>query len=124
MEDNYLEVSKEIKMNDQIKIELLKTIRTLANSKLQPQHIYELIELNKLIINNILNVKIEARMTSFGERKIQVIKVIREWTGFDLKRAKDFVENIPAKLELPDNPEKINNFINDLKKAGAIVEIY
>lgn len=107
-------------MDTQIVIELLKTIRMLANSK--SQHVHELIDLNRLIITKIFKTE-KFRMTSYGDSKIQVIKVVREWTGLGLKEAKDFVESVPVILDLPKNPNETQFFINDLKKAGATIEI-
>lgn len=107
-------------MNDQITIEFFKTIRTLANSK--SPHVNELIDLNRLIITKIFKTE-KFRMTSYGERKIQVIKVIREWTGLGLKEAKEFVESVPVMLDLQKNPNETQFFINDLRKAGATIEV-
>ena len=38
-------------------------------------------------------------MTSFGDKKLDVIKVVREITGMGLKDAKDLVENVPSKIK-------------------------
>src|ERR1700757_3550692 len=38
-------------------------------------------------------------MTSFGENKVGVIKVIRELTGLGLKEAKDLVEAVPSTVK-------------------------
>ncbi|MBQ7792578.1 MAG: 50S ribosomal protein L7/L12, partial [Clostridia bacterium] len=38
-------------------------------------------------------------MTSFGEKKLDVIKVVREITGLGLKEAKDMVEGVPSKIK-------------------------
>ncbi len=62
-------------------------------------------------------------LTSFGEKKVQVIKSIRGITGLGLKEAKALVEGVPSivKEDLPkDEAEKIKK---DLEESGATVEI-
>lgn len=62
-------------------------------------------------------------LTSFGEKKVQVIKVIRAITGLGLKEAKTLVEGVPAsvKEDLPkDEAEKLKA---QLEEVGASVEI-
>ena len=62
-------------------------------------------------------------MTSFGEKKIQVIKEVRAITGLGLKEAKDMVEGVPVAVKegLPkDEAEKIKE---QLEGAGATVEV-
>ena len=38
-------------------------------------------------------------MTSFGDKKLDVIKVVREITGLGLKEAKEMVEGVPSKIK-------------------------
>ena len=65
-------------------------------------------------------------MTGFGDRKIEVIKQIRQITGLSLKEAKDLVEKsakekVKVKEGAPkDEAEKI---LNQLKDAGASAEL-
>jgi large subunit ribosomal protein L7/L12 len=62
-------------------------------------------------------------MSSFGENKVAVIKVIRAITGLGLKEAKDLVEGAPntVKEAVPkDEAEKIKQ---QLEEAGAKAEI-
>lgn len=62
-------------------------------------------------------------LTSFGEKKVQVIKVIRSITGLGLKEAKELVEGIPSvvKEAIPkDEAEKIKT---ELEEAGGSAEI-
>ncbi len=65
-----------------------------------------------------------AILTSFGEKKVQVIKVIRSITGLGLKEAKALVEGVPSspiKENVPkDEAEKIKK---DIEDAGGSVEI-
>lgn len=56
-----------------------------------------------------------------GAKKIRMIKVVRENTGWDLKEAKEFIESAPVDLpKLEATP--LLKLINDLRDAGAIVE--
>ena len=62
-------------------------------------------------------------LTGFGDKKLGVIKVIREITGLGLKEAKDMVEGCPKNVKegiSKDDAEKIKA---QLVEAGATVEI-
>ena len=62
-------------------------------------------------------------LTGFGDKKLNVIKAIREITGLGLKEAKDMVEGCPKAVKegvAKDEAEKIKA---DLEAAGATVEI-
>lgn len=62
-------------------------------------------------------------LKSFGDKKIDVIKVVREITGLGLKEAKDLVEagNKPIKEHIPK--EQADDIKKKLEAAGAQVEI-
>lgn len=62
-------------------------------------------------------------MTSFGEKKIGVIKVARAATGLGLKEAKELVEGIPAKVKEGVSKEEAEKLKAELEEAGATVEI-
>ena len=62
-------------------------------------------------------------LTGFGDKKLNVIKVIREITGLGLKEAKDMVEGCPKAVKegvSKDDAEKIKA---QLVEAGATVDI-
>ena len=62
-------------------------------------------------------------LTGFGDKKLNVIKAIREITGLGLKEAKDMVEGCPKAVKegiAKDEAEKIKAA---LEEAGASVEI-
>jgi large subunit ribosomal protein L7/L12 len=64
-----------------------------------------------------------AILTSFGDKKIQVIKEVRALTGLGLKEAKDLVDGVPKPIKegVPkDEAEKIKAVIEE---AGGQVEI-
>lgn len=62
-------------------------------------------------------------MTSFGENKVNVIKVIRAITGLGLKEAKDMVEGVPAMVKEAVAKKDAEDIKKQLEEAGAKVEI-
>lgn len=62
-------------------------------------------------------------MTSFGENKVNVIKVIRAVTGLGLKEAKDMVEGVPATVKEGVSKDDAAAVKKQLEEAGAKVEV-
>lgn len=62
-------------------------------------------------------------LKSFGERKIEVIKAVREVTTLGLKQAKDLVEAAPQVVKEAISKEEANTIKQNLEAAGATVEI-
>ena len=62
-------------------------------------------------------------MTSFGDKKLDVIKVVREITGLGLKEAKDMVEGVPSKIKEGASKEDAEAIKAKLEGAGAAVEL-
>ena len=58
-------------------------------------------------------------LESFGEKKINVIKVVRANTGLGLKEAKEKVEAIPSKIKEGISKEDAEKFKKELEDAGA-----
>ena len=58
-----------------------------------------------------------------GDKKIDVIKVIRELTGLGLKEAKDLVEGAPKTVKEGVNKDDANKMKEKLAAAGATVEL-
>ena len=58
-----------------------------------------------------------------GEKKIQVIKVVRAHTGLGLKEAKDLVEGAPKPVKEGVNKEEADKIKSTLEKVGAKVEL-
>ena len=58
-----------------------------------------------------------------GEKKINVIKEVRAITGLGLKEAKDLVEGAPKTVKEGLSKEDANKFAEQLKAAGATVEL-
>lgn len=58
-----------------------------------------------------------------GEKKIQVIKVVRELTGLGLKEAKDLVESAPQKVKEGVSKQEAEDAKKKLEEQGAVVEI-
>ena len=62
-------------------------------------------------------------LTCFGDKKLGVIKVIREITGLGLKEAKDLVEGCPKNVKEGISKEDAEKLKEQLVAAGATVEI-
>jgi large subunit ribosomal protein L7/L12 len=62
-------------------------------------------------------------LTSFGDKKINVIKVIREVTSLGLKEAKELVEAAPAPVKEAVSKDEAGQIKEKLEAAGAQVEI-
>ena len=62
-------------------------------------------------------------LTGFGDKKLGVIKVIREITGLGLKEAKDMVEGCPKTVKEGISKEDAEKIKAQLVEAGATVEI-
>ncbi|NIQ40189.1 MAG: 50S ribosomal protein L7/L12 [Proteobacteria bacterium] len=65
----------------------------------------------------------EVVLTSYGDKKIQVIKVVRELTGLGLKEAKDLVEGVPKTVKEGIPKEEIDAVKKKLEEAGGTVEV-
>ncbi len=62
-------------------------------------------------------------LTSFGEKKVAVIKAVRTITGLGLKEAKDLVESAPAAVKEGASKAEADDCKKQLEEAGAAVEI-
>ena len=62
-------------------------------------------------------------LTSFGEKKINVIKEIRGITGLGLKEAKEAVESAPKAVKEGVSKEEAEKIKKKLEEAGASAEI-
>jgi large subunit ribosomal protein L7/L12 len=62
-------------------------------------------------------------LTGFGDKKIQVIKVVRELTGLGLKEAKDLVEGVPKPVKEGVSKEESANFKKKLEDAGGTAQV-
>jgi len=58
-----------------------------------------------------------------GDKKIQVIKVVRELTGLGLKEAKDLVDGAPKPVKTGVSKEEAETIKSKLEAEGATVEI-
>ncbi len=65
----------------------------------------------------------DAILTTVGEKKIQVIKVVRELTSLGLKEAKDLVEGAPKPLKQGISKEEAETVKKKMEEVGATVEI-
>jgi large subunit ribosomal protein L7/L12 len=62
-------------------------------------------------------------LTAAGEKKIQVIKVVRELTSLGLKEAKDLVEGVPKPVKESVSKDEAESVKKKLEEVGATVEI-
>jgi large subunit ribosomal protein L7/L12 len=65
----------------------------------------------------------DVELQSAGDKKIQVIKVVRELTSLGLKEAKDLVDGAPAKVKEGVSKEEAESVKAKLEEVGASVEI-
>jgi len=66
---------------------------------------------------------VDVVLTGPGEKKIQVIKVVRAATGLGLKEAKALVDEAPKPVKEGVDREEGEKLLNELKEAGAEVEL-
>jgi len=62
-------------------------------------------------------------MSSFGDNKVGVIKVIRAITGLGLKEAKEMVEGAPSTVKEGASKDEAEDIKKQLEEAGAKVEV-
>jgi large subunit ribosomal protein L7/L12 len=62
-------------------------------------------------------------LSSFGDKKVGVIKAVRGVTGLGLKEAKDMVEGAPAAVKEGVSKEEAEDIKKQLEEAGATVEV-
>ena len=65
----------------------------------------------------------DAVLTSAGEKKIQVIKVVREITGLGLKEAKDLVDGAPKNVKDAVSKDEAEEIKNKIEEVGGSVEV-
>jgi large subunit ribosomal protein L7/L12 len=62
-------------------------------------------------------------LTGFGDKKINVIKVVRNITGLGLKEAKDLVEGVPKPLKEAVSKEDAEKLKAEIEEAGGTCEL-
>ncbi len=65
----------------------------------------------------------DAILAAVGDKKIQVIKVVRELTGLGLKEAKDLVDSAPKPVKEKVSKQEAETIKAKLSEVGATVEI-
>jgi len=65
----------------------------------------------------------DAILTNGGEKKIQVIKVVREITGLGLKEAKDLVEGAPKPIKEACSKDEAESIKKKIAEVGGTVDI-
>ncbi len=62
-------------------------------------------------------------LTGFGEKKVNVIKAVRELTGLGLKEAKEMVDGAPSTIKEAASKADAEEAKKKLEEAGATVEL-
>ena len=62
-------------------------------------------------------------LTSFGDKKVGVIKAVREVTGLGLKEAKDLVEGAPSAIKEGVSKAEAEEIKKKVEEAGGTVEL-
>jgi large subunit ribosomal protein L7/L12 len=62
-------------------------------------------------------------LVQYGDKKIQVIKAVREVTSLGLKEAKDLVDGAPSKVKEGLSKEEAEGLKSKLEEVGATVEV-
>jgi len=65
----------------------------------------------------------DIELTNVGDKKINVIKVVRTITGLGLKEAKELVDGAPSKLKEAVSKAEAEDFQKQLEEAGATVTL-
>lgn len=65
----------------------------------------------------------QVTLKSVGEKKIQVIKVVRQLTGLGLKEAKELVDSAPSTVKEAAQKEEAQRIKEQLEAEGATVEL-
>jgi large subunit ribosomal protein L7/L12 len=65
----------------------------------------------------------KVKLKDAGEKKIQVIKVVREITGLGLKEAKDLVDGAPQAVKAGVSKDEASQLKAKLEEQGATVEV-
>jgi len=66
---------------------------------------------------------VDVVLTSAGDRKIGVIKVVRQVTGLGLKEAKDLVDGVPSVIKAGLERAEAEKLRKELEQQGAGVEL-
>ena len=65
----------------------------------------------------------EVVLSSFGDKKVGVIKAVRTITGLGLKEAKDMVESAPTTIKEGASKDEAEELKKQLEEAGVTVEL-
>lgn len=65
----------------------------------------------------------DVMLTSFGDKKLDVVKVVKNLTGLSLMDAKKLVEAVPGKIKEKVSKEDAQKVKAELEAVGAVVEL-
>lgn len=69
------------------------------------------------------DVPVNVVLKNVGDKKINVIKIVKEITGLGLKDAKDLVDSAPKPIKESVGKEEAEELKKKLEEAGAVVEL-
>ena len=71
----------------------------------------------------VVQTEFDVIMTSFGDKKLDVVKVVKNLTGLSLMDAQKLVEGVPAKIKEGASKEDAEKVKKELTEAGATAEL-
>ena len=72
---------------------------------------------------SVLELSVDVVLTGPGEKKIQVIKVVRAATGLGLKEAKALVDEAPKPIKEGIDRDEAAKLVSEIEEAGGSVEL-
>lgn len=73
--------------------------------------------------NAVVQTEFDVVLTSAGEKKLEIVKIVKNITGLGLKESKDLVDNLPSKIKEKVSKEEAESIKKQLSDAGASVEV-
>ena len=119
---------KDVKaLGDQMIALNLKEVQELS-SYLKDTYQIEFQALNSVVIPTTVTKEVEKNLfdvylRSSGANKLQLIKLVKDLTGFELRKSKELVDSAPVSLFTGIDKTKATEIIDQLIKLGADVEL-
>lgn len=104
--------------NTMLDLEIRDLEITVGTETIKAGHLKASLDVADLLRTPLKTETTGLRLLDHGERKIQVIKTIRQFTGLPLKEAKEASENTPWQYD----SGRVKEFARELEAAGAVVE--
>lgn len=104
--------------NTMLNLEIRDLEITVGPETIKAGHLKASLDVADLLRTPLKTETTGLRLLHHGERKIQVIKTIRTFTGLPLKEAKEASENTPWQYD----SARVEEFARELEAVGAVVE--